>query len=331
MMRRREFIAGLGGAAAWPLATQAQQLDRLRRVGVLMGFDENDPEAKGWLSGFMQMLAELGWADGRNVRMNVRWASGNLDRMRTFAKELVELQSDVILSPTTPVTAALSRETQTIPIIFVIVADPVGEGFVASVPRPAGNVTGFMLYEPTIAGKWLELLTQIAPGISRAAFMFNPDAAPYVTPYLLPSFETAARSLKVESIVAPVHNVAEIETLLTSLGREPKSGLVLNADPFTEVHRALIVSQAARNNVPSVCSNSGWTRAGGLLSFNAKIADEFNRAASYVDRILRGGKPADLPVQLPVKFEMVLNAKTAQTLGITFPEMLRATADEVIE
>jgi putative tryptophan/tyrosine transport system substrate-binding protein len=253
-MRRREFIAGLWSAAAWPLAGHAQQPDRLRRVGVLMGFDENDAEAKSWLSGFVQMLTELGWTDGRNVLMDVRWASGNLERIRTFAKELVELRSDVILSPTTPVTAALQRETRTIPIIFVIVADPVGVGFVASVPRPAGNLTGFMLYEPTMAGKWLELLTRIAPGLSRVAFMFNPDAAPYATSYLLPSFKAAAQSLKMESIVAPVHNTAEIEMLITPLGGEPRCGLVVNADPFTEVHRALIVSLAMRNNLPSVCT-----------------------------------------------------------------------------
>jgi putative tryptophan/tyrosine transport system substrate-binding protein len=330
-MKRREFIAGLGSAAAWPSAAHAQQPDRRRRVGVLMGFDENDAEAKSWLSGFVQMLAELGWTDGRNVLMDVRWARGNLERMRTLAKELVELRSDVILSPTTPVTAALQRETRTIPIIFVIVADPVGEGFVASIPRPARNLTGFMLYEPTMAGKWMELLTQIAPGLSRVAFMFNPDAAAYATSYLLPSFEAAARSLKVEPIVAPTYNSAEIETLITSLAGEPRCGLVINADPFTEVHRALIVSLAAQNSIPSVCSNSGWTRAGGLVSFNARIADEFNRAASYVDRILRGSKPSDLPVQLPVKFEIVLNTKTAKALGLTIPETLLATADEVIQ
>ena len=210
-MKRREFITLLGGAAAWPLAAHAQQPERMRRIGVLMGFDENDPEAKGWLSGFMQGLAELGWSDGRNMRMDVRWTAGNPDRMRAFAKDLVDLQCDVILSQTTPVTAALQLETQTIPIIFVMVADPVGAGFVASVARPNGNLTGFMVWEPSMPGTWLELLTEIAPTVRRVAIMFNPDAAPYVTSYSMPSFEAAARSVKVEPIVASVHSDAEIE------------------------------------------------------------------------------------------------------------------------
>src|SRR5262249_29998065 len=205
-IERRKFLATLGGAAAaWPLVARAQQSERMRRIGVLMGFDENDPGAKGWLSGFVRGLAELGWTDGRNVRMDVRWAAGNPDNMRTFAKELVDLQSDVILSQTTPVTAALHRETRTIPIIFVMVADPVGAGFAASVPHPGGNLTGFMLWEPSVAGKWLELLTDIAPGVRRVSIMFNPDTAPFIRSYL-PSLEAAARSFKVEPIVAPVHS-----------------------------------------------------------------------------------------------------------------------------
>ena len=304
-MRRREFITLIGGAAAaWPLAARAQQGERVRRVGVLMGFDENDPGAKGWLSGFMRGLAELGWTDGRNVRMDVRWAAGNPDRMRTFAKELVDLQSDVILSQTTPVTAALHRETRTIPIIFVMVADPVGAGFAASVPRPGGNLTGFMLWEPSVAGKWLELLNDIAPGVRRVSIMFNPDTAPFIRSYL-PSFEAAARSFKAEPIVAPVHSDTGIETAITSLGQEPRGGLVVPGDVFTEVHRARIISLAARNDVPAVYVNSGWARDGGLLSYGPTIVDEFHRAALYVDRSLRGARPTELPVQLPVKFEMV--------------------------
>jgi putative tryptophan/tyrosine transport system substrate-binding protein len=329
-MRRREFIAGLG-AAAWPLVAQAQQPDHLRRVGVLMGFDENDAEAKARVSAFTQALADLGWTDGRNLRMDLRWTGGDINRIRAVAQELVDLRPDVILSPTTPVTAAFQRETRAIPIIFVMVSDPVGEGFVASVPRPVGNITGFKLWEPTMSGKWLELLTEIAPSVRRVAIMFNPEAAPYVTPYLLPSFEAAARSFKVEPTVAPVHSVAEIETLITSLGREPGGGLVPNADPFTEVNRALIASLAALNKVPAVYPNSGWVRAGGLLSFGANMADEFHRAAAYVDRILRGANPADLPVQSPVKFEMALNAKTAKALGLTVPQSILLRADEVIE
>jgi len=330
-LRRRDFFTLLGGAAAvWPLSARAQRGERLRHIGVLMGFDENDPEAKGWLSGFMQGLAELGWTDGRSVRMDVRWAAANVDRIRTLAKELVDLQPDVILANTTPVTAALHREMQTIPIVFVLVFDPVGSGFVASLPRPGGNITGFMFVEPSMAGKWLELLTEIAPALKRATVIFNPDTAPYVR-YLLPSFEAAARSSKVELILASVHSDTEIETVISSLGREPGGGLVVLGEPFTEVHRALIISLAARNNVPAVYINSGWARDGGLLSYGPTIADEFHRAAPYVDRILRGAKPVELPVQLPTKFETAVNLKTARALGLTVPPALVARADEVIE
>jgi putative ABC transport system substrate-binding protein len=303
----------------------------MRQIGVLMGFDENDPEARGWLSIFTQGLAELGWTGGRNVRMHVRWAAANVDQMRTFAKELVDLQCDVILSQTTPVTAALRRETPTIPIIFVMVGDPVGDGFVASVPRPAGNFTGFMAWESSIPGKWVQLLTEIAPGVTRAAIMFNLDASPARGSYLLAAVEAAARSLGVERISAPVRSDAEIETIIASLGRERGSGLVVQGDAFTEVHRKLITSLAARNNVPAVYPNSGWARDGGLLSYGPDLADSFRRAASYVDRILRGAKPADLPVQLPAKFETVLNAKTAKALGLTVPPTILLRAEEVIE
>ncbi len=266
-MRRREFIAGLERAAAWPLAARAQQADRMRRIGVLMAFDENDPEAKACLSGFTQGLAELGWTDGRNLRMDVRWAAGNVDRMRMFAKELVDLQPDVILANSTPATAALQRETRTIPIVFVAVSDPVGAGFVASLPRPGGNITGFINVEASMAGKWLELLTEIAPGVKRVAIMFNPDTAPGGGSYFLPSFEAAARSLKVEPIAAPVHSDAEIETVITSLGREPGGGLVVMPDTFMLVHRAPIILLAARNNVPAVYRTSVFARDGGLLSY----------------------------------------------------------------
>jgi putative ABC transport system substrate-binding protein len=329
-MRRRQFIAGLGSAAAWPVVARAQQGDRIRRVGVLMGLDENDHEARTFLSAFTQGLAELGWTDGRSVRMDVRWAAGNVDRIRALAKELVDLKPDVILSQLTPVTAALHRETQTIPIIFVMVGDPVGEGFVASVPRPGGSLTGFMLWEPSLPSKWLQLLIETAPSVNRVSVMFNPDTAPFIGSYQ-PSFEAAARSLKVEPIMAPVRSDADIETAITSLGGERRGGLVVTGDAFTEVHRPLIISLAARNNVPAVYPNSGWARDGGLLSFAPSMADEFRRAAPYVDRILRGAKPAELPVQLPVKFEMVLNTKTAKALGLNIPETLLATADEVIQ
>ena len=296
-----------------------------------MGFGENDPEAKAQLSGFMQGLADLGWTDGRNLRMDVRSAAGNIDRMRMFAKELVGLQPDVILAHGTPMTAALQRETRTIPIVFAAVSDPVGDGFVAGLPRPGGNITGFGSMEASMAGKWLELLTEIAPGLKRAANMFNPDTAPGGGSYFLPSFEAAARSLKVAPIVAPVHSDAEIETVIASLGREPGGGFVVSGGVFMGVHRAPIILLAARNNVPAVYSDSVFARGGGLLSYGPNRVDMFRRSASYVDRILRGAKPADLPVQLPIKFEMALNAKTAKALGLAVPPSILLRADDVIE
>ena len=329
-MRRREFIAGLAGAAAWPLAVRAQQSERMRRLGVFIPREENEPEAKGWLSAFTQGLAELGWTDGRNVRIDVRWASG-IDRARMYAKELVDLQPDVILSQSTPVTAAFQRETRTIPIVFVFVADPVGSGFVASLPRPSGNITGFIDEEAGMASKWLELLTQIAPGVKRVAMMFNPDTAPGGGSYFLPSFESAARSLKVEPIIARVRSDAEIEAVLTSLGGEPGGGLIVMPDLFMQVHRAPIILLAARNNVPAVYQLFFFVRDGGLLSYGPDGADLFRRASSYVDRILRGAKPADLPVQVPVKFVMAVNVKTAKALGLTVPQSILLSADQVIE
>jgi putative tryptophan/tyrosine transport system substrate-binding protein len=233
-VRRREFIAGLGGAAVWPLAARTQQGDRVRRIGVILGgFDQNDPEGKLAYSAFAQALADSGWTDSRNVRMDLRWGDGDTNRIRALAQELVGLQPDIILTRSTPATAAVQRETRTIPIVFVTVSDPVGAGFVSSLPRPGGNITGFINNEPTMAGKWLELLTQIAPGVGRAAAMFNPDTAPYVETYYLPSFAAAAQSLKIEPIVALVHIDAEIETVIASLGREPRGGLVCPADTFT--------------------------------------------------------------------------------------------------
>jgi putative ABC transport system substrate-binding protein len=329
-MRRRDVIIG-GAAATWPLTARAQQADRMRRIGVLMANDENDPEAKAWLSGFTRGLTELGWTDGRNLRMDVLWAAGNIDLMRIFAKGLIDLRPDVILANTTPVTAALQRETRTIPIVFVAVSDPVGEGFVAGLPRPGGNLTGFISQEAAMAGKWLELLTEIAPGVKRAAAMFNPDMAAGGGSYFLPAFEAAARSLKVVPIVAPVHSDAEIETVITSLSREPQGGLVVIGDPFTTTHRAPTILLAARNNVPAVYNRSVFARDGGLLSYGTDQVDLFRRSASYVDRILRGAKPADLPVQLPIKFEMALNAKTAKALGLAVPPSILLRADEVIE
>jgi len=299
-MRRREFMAGLGSAAAWPLTAQAQQGDRVRRIGVLVPGDENDPLPKPALSAFTQALADLGWTDGRNVRMDLRWGGGDINRIRTLAQELVGLHPDTIVTSTTLPTAAGQGETRTIPIVFVNVVDPVAGGLVDRLDRPSGNVTGFAILEPTMGGKWLELLSEIAPGLKRTAIMFNPDTNP-VSVYM-PSFEAAARSLKVEPITAAVHNDEEIEAAITALGREPGGGLVALSGAFLLAHRAPILLAAARNNVPAVFNASGWARDGGLLSYGVDGVDIFRRAATYVDRILRRAKPAELPVQFPTKF-----------------------------
>jgi putative ABC transport system substrate-binding protein len=330
-MRRREFISLAGGAVVWPIAARAQQRGLLRRIGVLMSWDESDPEIKTFFSSFMQGLAKSGWTDGGNVQMEVRWAGGNVDRLRMFAKELVDLQPDVILATSTPATAALQQATRAIPIVFAGISDPVGAGFVASLSRPGGNLTGFINMEGAFAGKWLEVLKEIAPDIKRAAIMFNPDTAPAGGSYYLPSFDAAARKLKVEPIAARVRSVAEIETVITSLGREPGGSLVVMPDVFMETHRGQIILFAARNNVPTVYSQSIFARDGGLLSYGADRVDIFRRSASYVDLILRGAKPAELPVQLPIKYEMTVNAKTAKSLGLDVPLFFQQRADEVIE
>jgi putative ABC transport system substrate-binding protein len=329
-IRRRDFITLLGGAAvAWPLAARAQQGDRVRRIGMLLGSDENDPVQKTYVSAFTQALADLGWTDGRNVRIDLRWHGGDNNRIRALAQELVGLQPAIILTGTTPATVGVQRETRTIPIVFVNVTDPVVTGVVARLDRPSGNITGFASWEPTFGGKWLELLSEIAPGLKRAAIMFNPDTAP-ITAYM-PSLETAARSLKVEPIIAPVHSDGEIETAIIALGREPGGGLVVMPDTFTSVHRAPIIAAAARNSVPAVYANSSQVRDGGLLSYGPDPVDLWRRAATYVDRILRGAKPADLPVQFPTKFEMVVNLKTAKALGLAVPPSILLRADEMIE
>jgi putative ABC transport system substrate-binding protein len=295
MILRREFIAGLGGAAAWPLAASAQQDGRVRRIGVLMPFDENDPEQKRRLLAFTQALADLGWADGRNVRMDLRRHGQDINRIGALARELVGLQPDIILTGTTLATVALQRETRTIPIVFGNVGDPVASGIVPRLDRPSGNVTGFATLETTLGGKWLELLTEIAPGLKRAAIMFNPDTSP--TSAYMPSLETAARSLKVVPITAPVDSDVEIETAILALGREPGGGLVVMPGPWMSDHRAPIILAAARNKVPAVYNQSAFARDGGLLSYGVDQVDTWRRvAATYVDRILRGAKPGDLPV-----------------------------------
>jgi putative ABC transport system substrate-binding protein len=326
-LRRREFITLLGGAAAaWPLAAGAQQGDRVRRIGVLLGgVESGNPN----VDAFIQALAGLGWTVGRNVQMDLRGASGDINRMRALAQELVRLQPDIIVASTAAPIFALQRETQTIPIVFANVSDPVASGIVARLDRPGGNITGFASLEATLGGKWLELLSEIAPGLKRAAIMFNPDLFPIAN--AVPSFETAARSLKVVPLTAPVHSDGEIEAAMMALGREPGGGVVAMADGFMVTHRAPIISAAARNSVPAVYANSFFARYGGLLSYSVDTVDNWRRAATYVDRILRGEKPGDLPVQFPTKFEMVVNRKTATALGLAVPPSIMLRADEVIE
>jgi putative ABC transport system substrate-binding protein len=286
MIKRRTFIAGLGSAATWPVVARAQQSDRVRRIGVLMALDENDPEVKLRYSAFTQVLADLGWADGRNAQMDCLWAGGDSNRMRALARELVGLQPDIILADSTAATIALQRETQTIPIVFASIGDPVTTGIVTRLDRPNGNITGFANVEPTLGGKWLELLSDIAPGLKRAAIIFNPDL-PAVSAFM-PSLEMAAPSLKVVPIIAPVRSDVEIETAIIGIGREPGGGLVVIPDIFTAAHRAPIISTAARNNVPAVYGFSYFAREGGLLSHGVDPVDIWRRTASYVDRILRG-------------------------------------------
>jgi putative ABC transport system substrate-binding protein len=323
-VKRRTFIAGLGSAAAWPLAAKAQQGERVRRIGALMPGDENDPQYKARLSAFTQALADLGWTDSRNVRIDVHWAAlDDSNQIRAVAQKLVGLQPDIILVGGTPATVAVQRVTRTIPIVFTNVVDPVGTGIVERLDRPTGNVTGFAILEAPLGGKWIDLLSEIAPGLKRAAIMFNPDTTP--ASLFVPSFETAARSLKVVPISAPVRSDAEIEAAITALGREPGGGLIVMPDVFTTAHRPPIILAVARNNVPAIYPLSEFVRDGGLFSYGPDLVDNNRRAASYVDRILRGAKPGDLPVQFPTKFEMVVNLKTAKALGLRTSRPISAT------
>jgi putative tryptophan/tyrosine transport system substrate-binding protein len=328
-MRRREFIVGLGSAAVVPVVAAAQQADRVRRIGMLVPYAENDPVAKTRVSAFTQALEGLGWTDGRNVSMDVRWAGGDIDRIRALAQDLVGLQPDIIVAGGTLPIAALQRETPTIPIVMMNAADPVASGFVAALNRPGRNITGFAIFETSLGGKLLELLAEIAPGLKRVAIMFNAAMGGPTSGYIS-SFETAARSLKVVPIISIVHSDAEIETAVNALGREPGGGLVVPPGGMF-VHRGPLILATARNSVPAVYWLSDIARDGGLLSYGVDLVDIWRRAATYVDSILRGAKPAELPVQLPTKFEMAVNLKTAKTLGLTIPQSILLRADEVIE
>jgi putative ABC transport system substrate-binding protein len=330
-MRRRQFILALGGAAVWPLAARAQQGERMRRIGVLMGYAESGSSGQALIAAFREGLHKLGWIEGRNTRIDIRWATpADAESIRRFAKELVALQPDLIISSTTPITAALLQQTRTIPIIFPALSDPVGSGFVASFSRPGGNVTGFNVSEPTQSGKWVELLKEIAPRVGRVAMLFNPASAPY-TEYWLNPFKAAAARLAVEAVSAPVREGSELDSVIAAQAREPNSGLIAMPDSFTIAYRLEIISLAERYRLPAVYPFRFFAEVGGLLSYGVDLVDSYRRVATYVDRILKGEKPSELPVQAPVKFELVINLKTARTLGLDVPATLLALADEVIE
>jgi len=331
MIGRRDFITLLGGVlAGWPLAARAQEGRLMRRVGVLMPGAESDQEEQSRLMAFQQGLANAGWTNGHNVQTDYRWGALDIDRTRAFAIELVSLRPDVLFAGNTTTVAVLQRATRSIPIVFALVADPVGRGFVASLARPGGNITGISGTEPPLAGKWMQLLKEITPGMRRAAFLFNPEASPYGGEYFRFA-ETAAAAIAVELIAAPVHDETEIDAFAT-LAREPNVGLIVLADAFTRLHRERIIAVAAQRHLPAIYPDRSYATDGGLISYGGEAPElNYRDAASYVDRILRGEKPADLPVQVPTKYELVINLKTAKALGVTISRDMLLIADEVIE
>jgi putative ABC transport system substrate-binding protein len=333
-MRRRRLIALLGGVAAscvsWPLAARAQQVERMRGIGVLAPGTKVDIDQQSRLKMFQDALQEMGWTHGRNVRIETRLAGGSTERFQTYGAELVAAKPDVLLADATPSTAALQRETRTIPIVFTRVTDPVGQGFVASMARPGSNVTGFTNYEPDMGGKWLELLKEAVPGIRRVAIIYNPQTAPFAGSFLQ-SVEAAARANGVALVDAPVHSTSQLDATIAVQGSEPGAGLLLHTDSFLVVHRDLIAGSAARHRLPTIGPAAAFTTSGSLMSYAVDIRSMYRGAASYVDRILRGEKAADLPVQGPTKFQLVINLKTAKALGLEISPMLLARADEVIE
>jgi putative ABC transport system substrate-binding protein len=329
-MRRREFMTMAGGAAiAWPVAVSAQSTDRVRRIGVLASGVTTDPDADP-VKAFVQALEGLGWTDGGNVGIYYRWDTGDADRRRSYAAELARLALDAIVTLGTPGLVATARETRTIPIVFMSVSDPVGLGFVASLAHPGGNITGFANFAPAIGGKWLELLKEIAPGVTRVALLFNPETAPF-NASILRSLEVAAPSFAVQVSAATVHDPAELEGAIAVIAREPGGGLIVGPDNFTSQHRERITALAARHRLPAVYPLRVFARSGGLLVYGVDLVEQARQAAAYVDRILKGAKPSDLPVQAPTKFELIVNLKTAKALGLAIPQSILARADEVIE
>jgi putative ABC transport system substrate-binding protein len=331
-MKRRDLVAALAAAAISPRLAEAQPREGMRRIGVLTTFSESDAAVQARQAAFRKRLEELGWRDGQAIRVEYRWAAGDPARLRLFARELVGAHPDVIFAVTTPAVAALLKETRTIPIVFAQVSDPIGSGFVASLSRPGGNVTGFtdINIQPSVGGKWLELVKEIAPAVRRAAMIYNPAMAPFA-PYFLHPFEAAGRVLSVQTSAAAVHSDADVEGAMVALTRQPGGAFAVMPDAFTIAHRNPIVSLAARYRLPGIYPDRLFAEIGGLLSYGVDTEDLFRRAAEYVDRILKGAKPAELPVQAPTKFALVINLKTAADLDLTVPAMLLVGAAEVIE
>jgi putative ABC transport system substrate-binding protein len=329
MIRRRDFITLLGGAAAWPLAVRAQLPERVRRIGVILPATSDDPLFQTWIGAFLQGLALLGWTIGRNVRIDTRWATAIAAEVRRHATELAALAPDVILAHGARTVGAMLQATRTVPIVFPVAGDPVGAGLVDSLARPGGNVTGFMTYEYSLGGKWLELLKQIAPSVTRAAVLRNPTRGGGTA--MFAAIQTAALSLRAEVNPVNLSDAGEIERALATFARSSNGGLIVTSNGVAELHRDLIITLAARHKLPAVYYERFFVDAGGLISYGPDFIDQYRQAAGYVDRILKGEKPADLPVQAPTNYKLVINLKTAKALGIELPLVLRARADEVIE
>jgi putative ABC transport system substrate-binding protein len=328
-VRRREFVVGLGSAAAWPRVARAQQPDRMRRIGVLMSVAESDSEGQARIAAFREGLQKLGWMEGRNVRIEYRWAGSDVERRQAYAAELVGATPEVILASNNSTLAALQRATGTVPIVFTQVVDPVGEGFVASLARPGGNITGFGLYEFVIALKWLELLKEVAPRVTRVAVIYDPTVSSWTEFYR--EIEAGARSFGVQVSKYAVRDAAEIERAIQAFAVEPNGGLIPLPSPIALVHRELIIALAARHRLPNVYAYRYYPTSGGLASYGVNNLDLYQRAASYVDRILKGEKPGNLSIQFATKFELIINLKTAKALGLEVPVSLLARTDEVIE
>ena len=330
-MRRREFITLFAGTAAvWPLAVRAQSTGRARIVGVLIDYAESDPVSESLIAVFRDELTKLGWKEDSNLRIEVRWSAGSAEKVRTFAKELVNLRPDAILGRGTPETIALARETRTIPIVFAAASDPIGNGFAASLTHPGGNISGFTNVEATVGGKWVELLKEIAPRTSHVALLFNPATAPPVQFYM-PSIQAAAASFAIQASTAPIHTTNEIEGVITTLARDPGGGLIMMPDTFNVTNRDLIIAMAARYGVPAVSNNPIFAQSGCLITYGVDFTELVRQSAGYIARILKGESPADLPVQNPTKFSLAVNLKTAKALGLTVPSSLLGRAEEIIE